>query len=58
MSIAPNLVLSFVEEISGEGVRLERSYVLPKCSPSRAALLTGLYPWRYHSAAANMEQNI
>jgi len=35
-----------MEEISAEGVRLERSYVTPKCSPSRAALMTGYYPWR------------
>ena len=30
--------------LSGEGVRLDQSYVHPKCSPSRAALMTGVYP--------------
>ena len=32
-----------MEELSSQGIRLNRSYVSPKCSPSRAALLTGLY---------------
>ena len=29
-----------------EGVELSQSYVTPKCSPSRASLLTGVYPWK------------
>ena len=32
--------------LARSGVMLSQSYVSPKCSPSRAALLTGLYPWR------------
>jgi len=35
-----------MEELSAKGVRLEKSYVHSKCSPSRAALLTGRYAWR------------
>ena len=35
-----------MEELSKDGVRLSNSYVSPKCSPSRAALMTGIYPWK------------
>ena len=35
-----------MEELSKDGVRLSKSYVSTKCSPSRAALMTGLYPWK------------
>jgi arylsulfatase A-like enzyme len=38
----PNL-----DRLSAAGVRLEQFYVLPVCSPTRAALLTGRYPMRY-----------
>ena len=34
------------QSLASSGVRLSQSYVTPKCSPSRAALMTGLYPWR------------
>jgi arylsulfatase A-like enzyme len=38
----PNL-----DKLAMEGARLEQFYVLPVCSPTRAALLTGRYPIRH-----------
>ncbi|CAL4075723.1 unnamed protein product, partial [Meganyctiphanes norvegica] len=38
--IAPNLA-----ELADAGVLLEQSYVQPVCSPSRSALMTGMYPF-------------
>lgn len=38
----PNL-----DALAKGGARLEQFYVLPVCSPTRAALLTGRYPMRY-----------
>ena len=43
----PHFKTPNMEQLSKEGVRLSKSYVTPKCSPSRAALLTGTYPWRF-----------
>ena len=34
------------QRLAKEGVLLTQSYTTPKCSPSRAALMTGAYPWR------------
>ena len=42
----PNFLTPHMEQLSREGVRMDQSYVTPKCSPSRAALLTGVYPWK------------
>jgi len=38
----PNL-----DKLAENGVRLERHYVHPVCSPTRAALLTGVFPSRF-----------
>lgn len=33
----------FMDELSGAGIRLDRYYLHPVCSPSRISLLTGSY---------------
>ena len=38
----PNL-----DKLAQEGARLEQFYAQPMCTPSRAALMTGRYPFRY-----------
>src|SRR5262245_14863840 len=38
----PNL-----DRLASQGARLEQFYVLPMCTPTRAALMTGRYPLRY-----------
>lgn len=38
----PNL-----DKLAAEGARLEQYYSQPMCTPSRAALMTGRYPFRY-----------
>ena len=39
-----------IDRIASQGVALERFYVSPMCSPTRAGLLTGRYPMRYGMA--------
>ena len=38
----PNL-----DKLAEEGARLEQFYAQPMCTPTRAALMTGRYPFRY-----------
>jgi len=35
-----------IDRISSEGLRFDRFYVQPICTPTRATLMTGRYPWR------------
>ena len=42
----PGFLTPNLEKLASDGVLLNQSYVSPKCSPSRAALLSGFYPWR------------
>ena len=36
-----------LDKLAASGARLEQFYVLPVCSPTRAALMTGRYPMRH-----------
>lgn len=39
-----------IDRIARQGVELDRYYVSPMCSPTRAGLMTGRYPMRYGMA--------
>jgi arylsulfatase A-like enzyme len=36
-----------VDKLAATGMRFENAYSMPQCTPSRATLLTGQYPWRH-----------
>lgn len=36
-----------IDRLAAEGARLDAMYVQPMCTPTRAALMTGRYPFRY-----------
>jgi len=43
----PSSPTSHLDSLAEEGVILDSAYTLPICSPSRAALLTGVYPYKF-----------
>ena len=36
-----------IDQLAATGARLEQFYAQPMCTPTRAALMTGRYPFRY-----------
>lgn len=44
---APEIPTPNIDRLVREGVELERFYTAPICSPTRAGLLTGIYPIRF-----------
>ena len=47
----PTIYTPNIDRLSGEGIRLNRHYVHPQCTPTRVALLTGRYPSRFGTHA-------
>ncbi|MDB6071346.1 MAG: sulfatase, partial [Verrucomicrobiales bacterium] len=44
---SPDIKTPNLDQLAAGGARLERFYVQPFCTPTRAALMTGRYPIRY-----------
>lgn len=44
---SPEIKTPHIDELASRGARLEQFYVTPLCTPTRAALMTGRYPFRY-----------
>ncbi|MEM9367527.1 MAG: sulfatase-like hydrolase/transferase, partial [Planctomycetota bacterium] len=40
-----------LDRLASEGVRFDQHYVMPQCTPTRVALMTGRYPSRFGGAA-------
>lgn len=44
---ARDIKTPIIDGLAAQGARMEHFYVQPMCTPTRAALLTGRYPFRY-----------
>ena len=57
--LAPTAVHAPVlEQIAAQGVKFDRFYTMPECSPSRTAFLTGRYPLRTGVTAALLPEDL
>lgn len=52
----PNLLTPNLMRLCDEGVRMDRYYTLPLCTPTRSALLTGRSPLPFHMAFTPMRR--
>ena len=41
----PHVISPNIDELAQTGIDLEQNYMQPMCTPSRAALMTGMYPY-------------
>ncbi|MEW4453341.1 sulfatase-like hydrolase/transferase [Bremerella sp. JC817] len=48
----PEFITPNIDSIAADGITLNRFYVAPMCSPTRAGLMTGRYPIRFGCARA------
>ena len=47
-----------IDELAGEGIKLENYYVQPICSPTRSSLLTGRYTYRLGTQATVIRADV
>ncbi len=47
----PKVYSPNIDKLANEGAKLLRYYSMPQCTPSRVALLTGIYPGRFGNQA-------
>lgn len=52
---APEIATPHLDALAAGGVVLDQFYVLPACTSTRAALLTGRYPMRYGLQASSVQ---
>ena len=53
---APDIKTPNIDELAAEGLRLEQYHAQPMCKPTRAALMTGRYPFCYGMQTAVIPQ--
>ena len=43
---ADNIQTPNIDHLANDGIKFHNAWSMPQCTPTRATLLTGKYPWR------------